>query len=470
MGSVRDYITGRIRFPGGPQSSCGEDDVQVVDNVDMIFGDSEALTFGDDKDVSFAWDGSNLNILPLTDLTGAILIGNGTLSMDLKVFGTEAANYLEFDASEDRLNLVITTRTITGEDHALDISYAGVCASGGSDAMVGVNVAVAPTVTGAGWVSAFFGKVTEVAAAPGPVSGDVCAAEFEINLTGSQPCAYGVLVLNSNAKNSTYGQFEAYIWLREYGTKAVRHMIWFGDTTRASASDSIILSQMPQTPFDTAVRCMVGTTDFWLYGSTVGPASIADFKWIGSAATNYIEYDASGDVLNVVAADVTITGEHHALSVTHTGTISSGEGIVGVNAVVTPKGTAGQWASAFFGKVEISDANNSIPGTGYASGAEFEVTLGSGITPCDVGILTLNDGISCAHYAGAAYIRLMKYGSTWPINLFNFYHEATNTAYNSGRMVVATGDYSVADFDVMIRCIVGGTPIWIVATTVTPKS
>ena len=469
--SVRDYITGKIRFPGGPQSSCGEDDVQMVDNVDLIFGDSEALNFGDDKDVSFSWDGSNLNILPLTDLTGAILIGNGTLSMDLKVFGTEAANYLEFDASEDRLNLVIVTRTITGEDHALDISYAGVCAAGGSDAMVGVNVAVTPTGTGAGWVSAFFGKVTEVAAAPGPVSGYFCGAEFEVNITGSQPSAYAVLVLNSNAKNSTYGQSEAYIWLREYGTKAVRSFVEFKDHSRESASDSVIVSQAPQTPFDTMVRCTIGaagTTGLWLLASSVGPASIADFKWIGSAAANYIEYDASGDVLNVVAADVTISGEHHAIAVTHTGTLSSGEGIVGVNAVVTPKGTSGQWASAFFGKVEISDANNSIPGTGYASGAEFEVTLGSGITPCDVGILTLNDGISCAHYAGAAYIRLMKYGSTWPINFVNFYHEDLASLYNSGRMVVVTAGSPAATQ--LVRCIVGGADMWLLAINSLPGS
>lgn len=465
----RGYITGKVRITQGPAPGTGEEEVQIADLTSLRFGDDTTLEFGDDADVSMAWDGSNLNILPKTDLTGAIQIGNGTLSMDLKVFGTEAANYFEYDASEDRLNLVIVTRTITGEDHALDIAYAGVCAAGGSDAMVGVNVAVSPSGVGATWVSAFYGKVT-MAGSTRAVTGYASGAELEIIVTGSHDAPdWAVLVLNANDSNTgSTPAGRAYIYLRDYGTRDMECLLRFYDESRASASDAVLISQMPETPFDTAVRCMVGSTPVWLYGSTVGPASIADFKWIGSAATNYIEYDASGDVLNVVAADVSISGEHHALSVTHTGTLSSGEGIVGVNAVVTPKGTAGQWASAFFGKVEISDANNSIPGTGYASGAEFEVTLGSGITPCDVGILTLNDGISCAHYAGAAYIRLMKYGSTWPINLFNFYHEDLASLYNSGRMVVVTAASPAANN--LVRCIVGGADMWLLATRTLPGS
>ena len=645
-----------------------ENSLLQLEDVDLKLGDGDILQFGDDNDVVIKWDASNLTILPKTDLTGAIQIGNGTLSMDLKVFGTESVNYFEYDASEDRLNLVIVTRTITGEDHALDIAYAGVCAAGGSDAMVGVNVSVTPSGDGGAWASAFFGKVNVAAAGPGAISGYFCGAEFEINISGGMPSSWGVLVLNANNDGSTYGMTEAYVWLREYGDSAVRNLFYFADHTRASesnsvivsqtgskpfdtairctigspgttglwllassvgpadadidfkmlgsgatnyieydaskdqlnivvasrvitgkdiacdinfagtvgsgdymigcrsqvtptgaasaggavyampfqgimtlsganrsatgyacgaefrmvmtgsadlpdhgvlvlamhddntgskaivspyimlreygtyaanafvrffdhtrasASDSVIVSQMPETPFDTAVRCMVGTTPIWLYGSTVGPASIADLKWIGSAATNYVEYDASGDVLNVVAADVTISGEHHALSVVHTGTLSSGENIVGVNVVVTPKGTGGNWAAAFYGKVVMTDANDPVPGTGYISAAEFEIVASSGVTPCDAMVLVLNSTMSNAA-GNNVYIRMHDYGSVPMANFLWFYEHSRESASDA----VIISQMPQTPFDTAIRCEIGSGPtaFWLYGSTVGPAS
>lgn len=437
---VLDPITGKQRVPAAPTSGVGVTDIQVAEAQDLRFGDSEKLEFGDAADVTMQWDA--------TDLAIAVAAGSVVLTS--------------------------THGAITGEEHSLDIVSTATLSSG--DGLVGLNVAVTPSGTAGAWVSAVFGKVTEVAAAPGPVGGYFCGAEFEVNITGSQPSAYAVLVLNSNADNSTYGQTESYVWLREYGDKAVRSLLGFMDHSRESESNAVIVSQTGSKPFDTAIRCTIGsagTTGLWLLASSVGPADAdIDFKMLGSAAANYFEYDASGDVLNVVAADVAISGEHHALSVTHTGTLSSGEGIVGVNAVVTPKGTAGQWASAFFGKVELTDANDPIPGTGYASGAEFEVTLGSGVTPCDTDILVLNDGISCAHYAESAYIRCRKYGSTYPINLFKFDEESVASAHDSGRMIVETSAIPAVDDGnwILFRVRVGTTTVWLAGTTTAPAA
>lgn len=68
--------------------------------------DDEMLYFGDARDVSVEWDGSNLEMLPLVDDTGIFEIGNGTLSMDVQIFGKAAAEYLLWDSSASTLDLV----------------------------------------------------------------------------------------------------------------------------------------------------------------------------------------------------------------------------------------------------------------------------------------------------------------------------------------------------------------------------
>ena len=66
--------------------------------------DNEDLEFGDAADVTMAWDGTNLNILPATDDTGQIRIGNGTLDMDFRVTLGTAAAYVQFDVGNVRVD------------------------------------------------------------------------------------------------------------------------------------------------------------------------------------------------------------------------------------------------------------------------------------------------------------------------------------------------------------------------------
>ena len=67
--------------------------------------DNEDLEFGDDADVTIAWDGTNLNILPVTDDVGVINIGSVTNHIDMKVFLGDANNFFEFDVGRPRLYL-----------------------------------------------------------------------------------------------------------------------------------------------------------------------------------------------------------------------------------------------------------------------------------------------------------------------------------------------------------------------------
>lgn len=296
--SARDPITDRYRVPSGPEPSTGYNDLQLVENTNLIFGDNEALKFGDGPDVVCRWDGSIFEILPVTDETGAFNVGDGTYSFDFKVFSTSTANYMLYDVSEDCLFVVVGARTITGEDHAVDISYVGTIASG--EAMVGCNVVVTPAGTAGQWASAFYGKV-ELTDANNPIPGTGYAsgAEFEVTVgSGTTPTDIGILVLNDSI-SCAHASRSAYIWCREYGSTEPIAFFNLYDSTRDSASDAIILSQCPQTPFDTTIRCLAGTTPIYLYGSTVGPASIADFKWIGSGSTKYLEIDATNDRVNM---------------------------------------------------------------------------------------------------------------------------------------------------------------------------
>jgi len=85
----------------------------TIDTEDLALGDNDTLEFGDGTDVTFSWDGDSLNILPATDDTGRIEIGNGTKDMDLIWFGGAAGDYVEFEVGAKTLDLVNIVQTIT---------------------------------------------------------------------------------------------------------------------------------------------------------------------------------------------------------------------------------------------------------------------------------------------------------------------------------------------------------------------
>jgi len=119
-------VTGDIDLTGNLTVDVG--DVQIGDNDFLMFGD------GTGGDVSARWVSATslLEWLPLTDATGAFVIGNGTKNIDFKVWGGSGAGYyLLYDESEDDLILagvnsqlvlestVNSTTTATGSIHTL---------------------------------------------------------------------------------------------------------------------------------------------------------------------------------------------------------------------------------------------------------------------------------------------------------------------------------------------------------------
>lgn len=84
------------------------------------FKDNSPLSFGDSKDVAAMWTGSLLTVIPLTDDTGAINIGNGTKDIDLKVFLGTTGKYALFDVGNSCLSLV-GIPAFMGDDQALTL-------------------------------------------------------------------------------------------------------------------------------------------------------------------------------------------------------------------------------------------------------------------------------------------------------------------------------------------------------------
>jgi len=112
--------------------------------------DNESLDFGDDMDVSITWDGSALNIIPLTDDVGAVNFGDGSKDIDVKVFLGETADFVLLDVG----NKVLAT------GGAVRLTLDGVAASGVADGSVlRMGTSGSPLVddqAGAGFVVGYF--------------------------------------------------------------------------------------------------------------------------------------------------------------------------------------------------------------------------------------------------------------------------------------------------------------------------
>ncbi len=97
--------------------------------------DQERLYFGDLFDVSIEWNETNLEMLPLVNDTGAFNIGNGTLSMDVQIFGNAAGNFMLWDSS---LNTLAITTTHAAAANVLFILTTAEATAGQTNGFVSV--------------------------------------------------------------------------------------------------------------------------------------------------------------------------------------------------------------------------------------------------------------------------------------------------------------------------------------------
>jgi hypothetical protein len=183
-------------------------------------------------------------------------------------------------------------------------------------------------------------------------------------------------------------------------------------------------------------------------------------------------YDIKKRITTIKAHLGTITGEEHGVDIVNTGTLSSGDSIVGLNIVTTPAGTAGTWASGIYAKV-VQGTTKRV--NGYLSVAELELSIAGTYNPSDLAVLVLNSTITntalvnCTH---KGYIWLRDYGtdggaalgSTSMPNLFIFMDQTIGADTDGASLLAAN---TIASSTHTIRFVVGTTPYYIMCANVT---
>lgn len=159
----------------------------------------------------------------------------------------------------------------------------------------------------------------------------------------------------------------------------------------------------------------------------------------------------------------TVSGEEHGWELDYTGTLSSGDSLVGLDVVVTTAGTAGTWVSGAYFKV-VQGATKNV--NGYLSGVEIELT-NSADSVSDWFVLVLNAANSGAqHGSHSSYIALRDYGSL-DCNSLMWVSTDHTIGTTDGTVLMSSGSDTAATH--YIRFIAGSTAYWLLATTTTPS-
>jgi len=181
------------------------------------------------------------------------------------LYVTDAAHgiYLDVDAG-----------AVSGEEHAMDIVSVGTMTSG--DSLVGLNVTTAPTGTAASWVSGLYVKTTQASKV---VNGYLCAVEFELASTAANPSDHALMVLNWSCNHTgSPAAADPYIMLRDYGTTHANCFVRFFNDTGMSAEKSATtlvttnLTDGYEAHVNGAIRCMIGSTPYWIPISSTAPS------------------------------------------------------------------------------------------------------------------------------------------------------------------------------------------------------
>jgi len=322
--------------------------------------DSIPVHFGDAKDASLTWDGTNLTLKPLVDDTGAFVIGDGTTDMDFKVFMNTSAKYVLFDQSAAAVTLVATTLTMGADTTGTDFKLFGTTTGNyllwdaSEDDLTLVGTATQLSV--AGTTESTSTTTGSLRTAGGFATGGDCYLGDDVFLTsaakldwaagnvtlthstGALACT-GALTI-SIATATTSATTGALIVTGGIGTAAA---IWVGTTSRlvgnVQMDGTLIVGN------DAAGR------DFTLYGAVTAykawwdadgdtngmmifgaDTKGVDVKAFGATTGNYLLWDASADDLLLVgtATQLAVAGTT-ASSSTTTGSLrtAGGLGVVG---------------------------------------------------------------------------------------------------------------------------------------------
>jgi len=193
-----------------------------------------------------------------------------------------------------------------------------------------------------------------------------------------------------------------------------------------------------------------------------------DVYFYSDTSGAYVQWDQSADQLKMVTvAARALSGEEHAIDLTHGGTLSSGDSMVGVNIATTPSGTGGLWVAGIFAKVTQGATKTC---EGYLSAAEFELnnecTTACAAFPL---VLNYNDSSAKSMQGQDAYIALRDYGSNDVTNLFWLADLAAGTTSNTTLFTTAGAGYEDnCDYAIKFVHTASLTPYWILVSSTGP--
>ena len=213
----------------------------------------------------------------------------------------------------------------------------------------------------------------------------------------------------------------------------------------------------------TAITLDGGGTSTYAIGGSITSGTIT----IGAAAQTGATVIYGGSTTNAVQVNANVgavASEAHGLDVVVDGELSSGDNLVGINAVVTPTGTAATWTAGVFGNVTQGATKTT---NGYITGGEFEVinacSTASGIFP-----ITLDAGGSVAYDAQSSFIFLNDWGTSKLGSLLRF-GDASSPYTGSDTAIFTTKAGEAPAATHAIRFVgPDNTPYWIMVTTDTP--
>ncbi len=176
-----------------------------------------------------------------------------------------------------------------------------------------------------------------------------------------------------------------------------------------------------------------------------------------------------------VAAGATaraITGEAYGVNLTYTGTLSSGDSMVGLNVVATAVGSAASWVSGLY--VKATQASKVV--NGYICAAELELaSTAAGSSDLAVLVLNSTNTLTGSPPACVPLIMAREYGASGGyadafLRVFGDTGQGAIATFNVARLVTEVEDTYEAGCRCAIRCMVGSTPIWLLANATAPTS
>ncbi len=185
--------------------------------------------------------------------------------------------------------------------------------------------------------------------------------------------------------------------------------------------------------------------------------------------TRYLLMSVTQDKFDQDVALSSGAAEVHGFALDLTGTLASGGSTVAANITNTCAGTAGAWACGLF--VKTIQAAKYV--NGYLCAAEFELNS-TAADASDNSVVVLNSTRNHTGSPPAAdpYIMLREYGTTYAnvfVRVFGDTGQGAINATNAATLVTQVADNYEQNANCAVRCMVGSTPVWLIASSTAPS-